>query len=90
VPHDPDDGIRAPQAVAEGGTIEVEVRDGAKEIVVYVGDERTGTRFVVENGRVRVPVPSRATAGTLIHILTARTPPSGAMVEVVGSQESRP
>jgi hypothetical protein len=80
------DGICAPRAVPEGGTIEVEVTNGAAEIEVYVGAERDAVLVKVVGGKASVPVPPRATNGMLITILTSGTPPASTAVEVVSQQ----
>ena len=80
-----DDGIRAPGQVVEGGVIEVEVTNGATQIDVYIDTESTPTTVDVHDGKASVQVPPRASAGSLITILTKTSIPTGVLVEVIGT-----
>lgn len=80
-----DKGVEAPPTVEEGGTIPVQVHNGAKSVTVYVGNSKDGTEYPVVDGKVEVPVPPGATGGTLITIMTWTAVPAAAVVEVVGT-----
>jgi hypothetical protein len=72
--------------VPEGGTIEIEVQNGATELEVYVhGDSTATTVKVPADGKVSIPVPAGATNGRIVTVLDKNVPPNSVSVEVVSS-----
>jgi hypothetical protein len=73
--------------VPAGGTIEVEVHNGATELQVFVHGDPTATRIPVPaGGKVRVPVPASAANGQVITIFDSGVPPASVDVEVVSTE----
>jgi len=81
-----DKGISAPPSVPEGGTIPVEVTNGATTVLVSTGPSKEATEYPVVDGKVSVPVPPGARNGTLISIMTVTAVPEAVVVEVISSE----
>jgi hypothetical protein len=72
--------------VGEGGTIEVEVTNGAKELEVFVhGGSSTTTVPVPKDGKVSIPVPTNARSGAIVTVMDMNVPPSFVTIEVISS-----
>ncbi|MBK8974575.1 MAG: hypothetical protein IPM29_01480 [Planctomycetes bacterium] len=85
-PVEPPPGIEAPDAVAEGGHLVVQVNSGVKEIGLCVPGVGQWTVPVPKDGRVEWRLPPNVRGGHRIIVTDLDIPhPSSKTVDVVGS-----
>ena len=78
--------FRAPPTVQEGGTLEIDVGSGTKELSVFIPGHGL-QRHRARGGRVELRIPPSVPGGTVIFISDEKYPnPHATSVLVVGNQ----
>lgn len=81
------DGISGPTTVPEGGTVQVEVRTGARELRIYIPSGQLAFRVPVVNGLAEFQVPPSVRGGSSVLVTDMGHPePASILIVVVGNQ----